>query len=47
LSLNAATGGISGVPTAQGTFNFTVTVSDSGTTPGQQASGRFAISVLR
>jgi hypothetical protein len=45
LTLNASTGEISGTPTARGTFSFTITVSDTGTSPGQQASAPFTISV--
>ena len=44
LSLNAATGAISGTPTATGTFNFTIAVSDPGP-PGQQASTALSIAV--
>ena len=47
LTLNTSTGEIHGTPTASGTFNFTITVSDSGTTPGQQASGQFVILVRK
>ncbi len=45
LTLNASTGEISGTPAARGTFSFTITVSDTGTSPGQQASAPFTISV--
>ncbi len=45
LTLNAATGEISGTPATRGTFSFTITVSDTGTSPGQEASAPFTISV--
>ena len=45
LTLNASTGEISGTPTTRGTFSFTITVSDAGTSPSQQASAPFTISV--
>ena len=45
LTLNASTGEISGTPTTRGTFSFTITVSDTGTSPGQEASAPFTISV--
>jgi hypothetical protein len=45
LTLNASTGEISGTPAASGTFSFTITVSDTGTSPGQQASAPFTIFV--
>ncbi len=45
LTLNASTGEISGTPTTRGTFSFTITVSDRGTSPGQEASAPFTISV--
>jgi hypothetical protein len=44
LSLSAATGTISGTPTASGTFSFTVTVSDS-STPVQTASVNTSITI--
>jgi hypothetical protein len=44
LSLNAATGVISGTPTGVGTASFTVSVSDPGP-PGQQASAALSIAV--
>lgn len=37
LSLNAATGAITGVPTTAGIFNFTITATDSNGCPGAQA----------
>jgi outer membrane autotransporter protein len=37
LTLNAATGAISGTPTASGTFSFTVTATDANAQPGVQA----------
>ncbi|HXW72703.1 MAG TPA: putative Ig domain-containing protein [Methylocella sp.] len=45
LRLNPSTGEISGSPTASGTFSFTITVSDTGTSPGQEASTPFTIFV--
>jgi hypothetical protein len=44
LSLNPASGVISGAPTSVGTASFTVSVSDPGP-PGQQASAAFSIAV--
>jgi hypothetical protein len=44
LSLNAATGVISGVPSVVGTSSFTVSVSDPGP-PAQQASASFSIGI--
>ncbi len=44
LSLNAASGGISGTPTAAGTSTFTVQVQDSGT-PQQSAQQQLALAV--
>ncbi len=45
LTLNASTGEISGTPTTRGTFSFTITVSATGTSPGQEASAPFTIFV--
>ena len=47
LTLDASTGKILGAPSATGIFNFTVSVTDSGTTPSQQASGQFSILVRK
>ncbi len=44
LSLNPATGEISGTPTGEGTVNFTVQVTDS-TTPAQEATERLNIRI--
>ena len=44
LSLNAATGAISGTPTATGTFNFTVRVRDANSSP-QTASKPFTLTI--
>ncbi|WP_298435884.1 DUF4082 domain-containing protein [Geobacter sp.] len=44
LTLNSATGGISGTPTATGTFNFTVGVADSATPP-QNSTRLLSISI--
>ena len=44
LSLNAATGAISGTPTATGTFNFTVQVRDANSSP-QTASKPFTLTI--
>ena len=46
LQLNAATGAISGTPTANGTFNFTVKVTDSESTPAT-VTGSFSILVVQ
>jgi hypothetical protein len=45
LSLNAATGVISGTPTAAGTVNFTVTVTDSETPSPKTATANLSITV--
>ncbi len=47
LTLNAATGEITGKPTMSGTAGFTITVIDTGTSPGQQASAAFTIDVRK
>ena len=44
LSLNSATGAITGTPTAVGTFNFTVQVADSGS-PQQTASQSLTVAI--
>lgn len=51
LSLDSATGAVTGTPTQAGIFNFTVTVTDSGAmettgVPAQELSQNFYISVL-
>jgi hypothetical protein len=45
LNINSSTGTISGKPTAAGTFNVTVSVTDSSTPTAQTASANFTISV--
>ncbi|MDO7886490.1 putative Ig domain-containing protein [Hymenobacter cheonanensis] len=40
LTLNLSTGTISGTPTANGTFNFTVTATDASTAPGPYSGAR-------
>ena len=45
LTLNAATGAISGTPTASGTTNFTVTVTDSETPTAKTATANLSIVV--
>jgi len=45
LLLNAATGAISGTPTASGPFNFTVTVTDSETPANKTATAQLSITV--
>ena len=45
LSLNSASGAISGTPTASGTFNFTVTVTDSETPTAKTATANLSITV--
>jgi hypothetical protein len=45
LVLNAATGAISGTPTASGTLNFTVTVTDSETPTAKTATANLSITV--
>jgi hypothetical protein len=50
LALNAASGAITGTPTAPGVYDFTVTVNDSGTvaltgTPAQVTSQNFRITI--
>ena len=45
LTLNAATGAISGTPTASGTVNFTVTVTDSETPTAKTATANLTIVV--
>jgi hypothetical protein len=47
LTLNASTGEISGTPTTSGTSSFTITVSDTGSSPGQEASAPFTILVRK
>ncbi|WP_221230802.1 putative Ig domain-containing protein [Xanthomonas sp. CFBP 8152] len=43
--LDAATGGLSGTPTLSGTFNFTLTATDSTPSPAAQASQRYAVTI--
>ncbi|MGV7197727.1 Ig domain-containing protein, partial [Xanthomonas axonopodis] len=43
--LDTATGGLSGTPTVAGTFNFTLTVSDSTPSPAAQASRSYALTI--
>ncbi|KHL51262.1 putative Ig domain-containing protein, partial [Xanthomonas cannabis] len=43
--LDAATGGLSGTPTVAGTFNFTLTASDSTPSPAAQASRSYALTI--
>lgn len=45
LNLNSATGAISGTPTASGTVNFTVTVTDSETPTAKTATANLSIAV--
>jgi hypothetical protein len=46
LTLNSTTGAISGIPTAFGTFNFTVTATDSLTQSGSRAYSLVILNVL-
>ncbi|WP_047129780.1 putative Ig domain-containing protein [Xanthomonas arboricola] len=43
--VDAATGALSGTPTVAGTFNFTVTVSDSTPSPAAQASRSYTLTI--
>ncbi|MEB1851866.1 putative Ig domain-containing protein [Xanthomonas campestris pv. campestris] len=43
--LDTATGGLSGMPTLSGTFNFTVTVTDSTPSPAAQANQSYTLSI--
>ncbi|WP_349779572.1 putative Ig domain-containing protein [Xanthomonas sp. WHRI 7065] len=43
--VDAATGALSGTPTVAGTFNFTLTVSDSTPSPAAQASRSYTLSI--
>ncbi|WP_425530276.1 beta strand repeat-containing protein [Xanthomonas campestris] len=43
--VDVATGGLSGTPTVAGTFNFTLTVSDSTPSPAAQASRSYTLSI--
>uniref|UniRef100_UPI0035B5530E putative Ig domain-containing protein n=1 Tax=Xanthomonas hortorum TaxID=56454 RepID=UPI0035B5530E len=43
--LDAATGGLSGTPTLSGTFNFTLTATDSTPSPAAQASRSYAVTI--
>ncbi|MFA1797702.1 putative Ig domain-containing protein [Xanthomonas campestris pv. campestris] len=43
--LDTATGGLSGMPTLSGTFNFTLTVTDSTPSPAAQASQSYTLSI--
>lgn len=45
IVLDAATGGLSGTPTVSGSFNFTLTVSDSTPSPAAQASRSYVLTV--
>ncbi|MCC4605685.1 putative Ig domain-containing protein [Xanthomonas campestris pv. parthenii] len=45
IVLDTATGGLSGTPTVVGSFNFTLTVSDSTPSPAAQASRSYALSI--
>jgi hypothetical protein len=45
LTLNASTGAISGTPTASGTVNFTVTVTDSETPTAKTATANLSITI--
>ncbi|MDV2450049.1 putative Ig domain-containing protein [Xanthomonas hortorum] len=43
--LDASTGGLSGTPTLSGTFNFTVTATDSTPSPAVQASQNYSVTI--
>ncbi|MGV7204245.1 putative Ig domain-containing protein [Xanthomonas citri] len=45
IALDPATGGLSGTPTAAGTFTFTLTVTDSTPSPAAQASRSYSLSI--
>ncbi|WP_425599884.1 putative Ig domain-containing protein [Xanthomonas melonis] len=45
ITLDPASGGLSGTPTVAGTFNFTLTVSDSTPSPAAQASRSYSLSI--
>ncbi|MCC4602243.1 autotransporter domain-containing protein, partial [Xanthomonas melonis] len=45
ITLDPASGGLSGTPTVAGTFNFTLTVSDSTPSPAAQASRSYVLTV--
>ncbi|NJC49813.1 UNVERIFIED_ORG: uncharacterized protein YhjY with autotransporter beta-barrel domain [Xanthomonas campestris] len=45
IVLDAATGGLSGTPTLSGTFNFTLTATDSTPSPAAQASQNYSVTI--
>ena len=45
MVVDVATGGLSGTPTVAGTFNFTLTVSDSTPSPAAQASRSYTLTI--
>lgn len=45
ISVDAATGNLNGTPTAAGTFNFTLTASDSTPSPAAQASRSYLLTI--
>ncbi|WP_425598854.1 autotransporter domain-containing protein [Xanthomonas euroxanthea] len=45
IVLDAATGGLSGTPTSSGTFNFTLTATDSTPSPAAQASRGYTLTI--